>query len=1128
MNSLTAKYLFTGLLALGIIVSFTATSFYLTNRIDNDARRINLAGRERMLSFEMAWLLNRAARVEGRDRAELIEYLISDELPLFEEILYALRDGSSRHGLEPLHQKEAFSSIDALIKDWLQEVKPMVLRAKEELEAGDAGALDEYNRLIHDYVEKIDAFVGLLVKIYERELGVYGRLRLALTVAAVLFFVVLAVYVRKRVVNPILSYARASKSIGRGRFDVRVDAAGGDEIGELGSSLNTMAGRLELLFQERSRHLQELNLLYEVSKVANRYREPEEMLEGFIDEILRHEPFRVVNKGAIFLCDEKGRRLRLAVSRNFSNGQLRYCSELRFGECLCGLCAEKGEPFFPDAEREDVRSKCPDFNRFSHIILPLKSKTDLHGVLCLYVTAGARLPEESRGLYLAVADIITVGIHNAMNYRTIKALATFPEKNPYPVIECGADYTITYLNPAARHLVTQLRLEAGSLLPAHLREIVQGLRASGRELSYAEVRVKDTVFGEYVHLLEDRETVRIYAYDITEHKRAEERLKSYSNQLLSLNEASNSLMEIKEIDEVKDVYQRISDIALEAFGLRMVWLGVIEEGDFDVRPVAVSGYEEGYLSGLVIRWDDSPEGSGPIGQAIKVKTPVVMNDIEADPVFAQWRERAMQRGYRSVAAIPLIYGGDTVIGHLSLYSSEPGFFNDDRVRILQSFANHAATAINNARLVEGLEEKVRERTRELMTYSYRLRKLYELSYAVTSGVREHAKRILSGVTEMLDVDAAMICRIEGDVCEILVVADRKEIDIKEGMRIPLENTYCGIIKETESPLVINDARSAGELGDDICVREFGVLSYLGVPIFIRDGFFGVLATFSKTPHEYTGDDTIIHSLISKRLEFEFIKEEYERDLMAAKVSAESASKAKSEFLANMSHELRTPLNAIMGFSEMMLQGMAGGLTEKQREFLRDIHESGVQLLSLINDILDLSKIEAGKMELFYSEVDVAQLIEKSLVFFKEKALRHRLSLTSRIAEDVGTVEMDEKRMKQVLVNLLSNAVKFTPDGGSITVHARRRRGPAAEDLLEVTVQDTGIGIRDEDMHRLFEPFQQLESTYEKRYQGTGLGLAMVKNIVELHGGDVRAESEYGRGSRFTFVIPVKRGGAVRG
>lgn len=241
-------------------------------------------------------------------------------------------------------------------------------------------------------------------------------------------------------------------------------------------------------------------------------------------------------------------------------------------------------------------------------------------------------------------------------------------------------------------------------------------------------------------------------------------------------------------------------------------------------------------------------------------------------------------------------------------------------------------------------------------------------------------------------------------------------------------------------------------------------------------------------------------------------------LVEARLMAETASRAKSDFLANVSHELRTPLNAVLGFSEIMRDGMVGPVTDEQKEYLTDIMESGQHLLDLINDILDLSKVEAGKMELEPSEFDFRELVERSLIMFKEKAFKHKMEVGYEAGDEIGTVFADERRLKQVLFNLLSNAFKFTPDGGRIMVRARILPG----EQVECSVEDTGMGIKEEDIPRLFKPFEQLETTLTKVHGGTGLGLALCKRIVELHGGRIWAESEFGKGSRFKFTFPLRR------
>jgi len=272
-------------------------------------------------------------------------------------------------------------------------------------------------------------------------------------------------------------------------------------------------------------------------------------------------------------------------------------------------------------------------------------------------------------------------------------------------------------------------------------------------------------------------------------------------------------------------------------------------------------------------------------------------------------------------------------------------------------------------------------------------------------------------------------------------------------------------------------------------------------------------------------------------------------LKQAMKTAETANLTKSEFLANMSHELRTPLNHIIGFTELVVDKKFGELNETQEEYLGDVLSSSHHLLSLINDILDISKVEAGKLTLESSDMDLKLLLENSLVMVKEKTLKHGIRMATEIDGVPETVWADERKLKQILYNLLSNAVKFTPDGGKVNLEARmvdcviregrRRSDPERVQVinvrvkgehvhnresrrcLQISVSDTGIGIKPEDQERIFNPFDQVENSASRRFQGTGLGLSLTKSLVELHGGRIWVESEgEEKGSIFSFIIPV--------
>jgi signal transduction histidine kinase/CheY-like chemotaxis protein/HAMP domain-containing protein len=321
-----------------------------------------------------------------------------------------------------------------------------------------------------------------------------------------------------------------------------------------------------------------------------------------------------------------------------------------------------------------------------------------------------------------------------------------------------------------------------------------------------------------------------------------------------------------------------------------------------------------------------------------------------------------------------------------------------------------------------------------------------------------------------------------------------------------------------------------------CMAASDCRAVLSLPLSTGNGIFGVLNIYSREETDaFDRSETELLTEAADDLAYGIGRL---RDQMRRR-EAEDANKIKSEFLANMSHELRTPLNAIIGFSDILKDGLIGELGKQQLEYVSDIYQSGQHLLSLINDILDLSKIEACKMALYLETLSVATLVESSLSVIREKAAAHRIRLHCQVDDELPAIRLDARKTKQIIYNLLSNAIKFSPDESMVSVTARcvvraeiehwnsdhhnavRLPLPSGEfaEFLEVSIEDQGIGIKPEDAPRLFQPFSQIDASLSRRYEGTGLGLVMVMRMATLHGGTVAVASEPGQGSRFTVWLP---------
>ena len=298
--------------------------------------------------------------------------------------------------------------------------------------------------------------------------------------------------------------------------------------------------------------------------------------------------------------------------------------------------------------------------------------------------------------------------------------------------------------------------------------------------------------------------------------------------------------------------------------------------------------------------------------------------------------------------------------------------------------------------------------------------------------------------------------------------------------------------------------------------RLGYRSLLAVPLLLDQKIMGALTIYRRETGTFAPEVINLIRTFATQSVLAIQNARLFREIEDKGRQIEAANRHKSEFLANMSHELRTPLNAIIGFSEVLGERMFGELNEKQAEYTDDILSSGRHLLSLINDILDLSKVEAGRMELELTQFDLPMAIDNALTLIRERASRHGIKLHQSVDERLGEFTGDERKIKQILLNLLSNAVKFTPEGGRVDVDALH-----ADGAVEISVSDTGIGIATEDHEAIFEEFRQVGTDYAHKREGTGLGLTLTRKFVELHGGKIWVESKVGKGSRFTFTLPLK-------
>jgi signal transduction histidine kinase len=509
-----------------------------------------------------------------------------------------------------------------------------------------------------------------------------------------------------------------------------------------------------------------------------------------------------------------------------------------------------------------------------------------------------------------------------------------------------------------------------------------------------------------------------------------------------------------------------------------------------------------------------PPGSG-LGRMIAEGQPIQIVDGSESTIFGGMKDGGGEGAGRTRLWVPLLKEG-RVIGALSLYRFKPGAFTHKQIELVSTFANQAAIAIENARVFSELQKRNQELT-ESLEQQTATSEVLKLISRTTFDLKPVLETLLQNAVQLCGATQGVLFRLEGDLYQLEVAYDTPPEYIAWRRANPIRagrDSITGRAVLERRAIQVEDVLTDTEYRGPTPQLLGGQRTVLAVPLIRDDVPIGAIAIFRDVVQPFTGKQVQLVTTFADQAAIAIENVRLFNEIQRKSRELEVANRHKMDFLAGMSHELRTPLNAIIGFSEVLLERMFGEVNDKQTEYLNDIHGAGMHLLSLINDILDLSKIDAGRMDLELSQFDLTAALDNTLTLVRERASRNSLKVTLECDPELHEWTGDERKFKQIMLNLLSNAVKFTPAGGSIAVRAQRGDG-----CVLISVSDTGVGIKPEDQDLIFEEFRQAGRDSLRKSEGTGLGLALTKRLVELHNGRISVKSEAGRGSTFAFTLP---------
>ncbi len=537
--------------------------------------------------------------------------------------------------------------------------------------------------------------------------------------------------------------------------------------------------------------------------------------------------------------------------------------------------------------------------------------------------------------------------------------------------------------------------------------------------------------------------------------------------------------------DVTPVFEAIMESAMRLFGAPIA--AVFRYDGRLVHLVAQRGWPASAVEDARRYYPGPPDPHMSSGRAILSGRTQTIVDTQADPAYDS--TTAQVGHWRRMIAAPMLKDGH-VVGVITVAWPDPGETPHRQTELLKTFADQAVIAIENVRLINETREALEQQTATAEILQVISRSVAD-AQPVFDAIVASCQRLFNGL-------AVNLLLPEGERLRRVARALRGDTGEGGPIDFPLDaQSVSGtcVLQGRVMAIADADAVAADYPLTPELARSIGWRSGLFVPLLSEGKGIGCIGILRADAGDFDAKEVALAQTFADQAVIAIQNARLFSEIQDKSRQLEIANQHKSEFLANMSHELRTPLNAIIGFSEVLLERMFGELNEKQDDYLKDIFSSGKHLLSLINDILDLSKIEAGRMELDVENFDVPSALDNALTLVRERAQRHGITLGLEVDPAVGEMRADERKFKQILLNLLTNAVKFTPDGGKVDVRAR-----LADGVLQVAVADTGIGIAAADQAAVFEEFKQVGRHYTNKQEGTGLGLALTKRFVELHGG----------------------------